>query len=463
VNAPRTISVVVLLAAAANARLAAQGTPDEAPPPTSVDSLSTAVEAAGTALDTTQVELSDRERRSRRNMAVWILESRLTAQARGYSTASEHVDGSDHGATAAGGWIRFRSGRWRENYAFRAGLYTSMRLVGDTAKGGTGILAPDQGNLITVAVLNGEAYWHDQVLTVGRQGLNLPLVNSADSRMIPQTFTAATGRGPIALGWSWVGGYLWRAKPRDADRFVSMAQLAGAPAGTERGMLTAGVRRAEEGRFTAGLFDFLVPDVHNIVYAEASFLPLPSGFFHFKAAGQFLDQRTVGAGLLPGSPSRTSYVSGRLSVSRARVMLSLAASSVADGGDVVTSYGTFPGYATSMVTSFTRAGESALHAEASYDFSGLGAPGLTLFTGLTKGGEARVPATGQALPAISEMEITADYRPTTGNLAGFWFRARGARTWQAGAAPDGFEIRLIGYYDIPIPWPPRTSPTGGNR
>lgn len=462
-TARRALVVLTVLAAAASTRLAAQGTPDEAPPPTSVDSLTTAVERAGAALDTTQVELSARERRSRRNMAVWILESRLTAQARGYSTASEHVDGSDHGATAAGGWLRFRSGRWRENFAFRAGLYTSMRLVGDTAKGATGILAPDQGNLITFAVLNGEAYWHNKVFTVGRQELNLPLVNSADSRMIPQTFTAATGRGPIALGWSWVGGYLWRAKPRDADRFVSMAQLAGVPAGTDRGMFAAGVRRTEEGRFTAGLFDYLVPDVHNIVYAEASFLHRPSGSFHFKAAGQLLDQRTVGAGLLPGSPYSTSYASGRLSVSLARLMVSLAASTVGSGGDVVTAYGTFPGYAKSMITSFTRAGESAVHVELSYDFSRLGAAGLTLFTGFTKGGDARVPATGAALPAISELEITADFRPTAGNLAGFWFRLRGARTWQAGAAPDGYEIRLIGYYDVHIPWPPRPSATGGSR
>ena len=392
-------------------------------------------------------------------MDVWLLESRLTMQLRGYGLVQERTSGSQPRAMAGGGWMRFRTGRWRDHFAARAALFLSLRVRGDTAHGSAGILAPDQGNLVSLAVLNAEAYWGQQVFTLGRQDLNLPLVNKNDTRMIPQTFQALMGRGRLVDDIDWVGGWLFRYKPRDADRFVPMSQ-ANAGVSATRGMAALGVRRTEGHRLSVGLFDYYVPDVHNIVYGEASHFIAPRPGTQLKLGLQLISERTVGAGLLPGSPFNTWFAAARLAASRSRFVGALALSKTGSGGEVVSPYGAFPGHTSTMTTDFTHAGERAVHLDLSYDLGTVGAYGLTAFTGFTRGTGGRDAIAATALPDRSEVEVTLDFKPDRGSLRDVWFRARLARTWQDGSAPDGYEVRLIGYYDVPIPWPP---PSGAPR
>ena len=445
--------VAVLLGAAVAHPLRAQGSPNEEPPPDSAAGLRSAFESE-LAIDTAQAALTAAQRRSGQSMSEWLLESRLTMQLRGYGLAQEKLSGSQPRGMAGGGWMRFRTGRWRDHVVARAALYLSMRVVGDTAHGGTGILAPDQSNLVSLAVLNAEAYTGQQVFTLGRQDLNLPLVNKADTRMIPQTFQALMGRGHLVKYVDWVGGWLFKYKPRDSDRFIPMSQ-ANPGVTASRGMAALGLRRAEGHRMTGGVFDYYVPDVHNLMYAEGSWFAEPAAGTQLKFGLQLVDQRSVGAGLSPGSPFSTRYLSTRIAGSRNRFVGALALSTTTSGGEVTSPYGLFPGHTSTMTTDFTRASESAWHLELSYDFGQAGAYGFTAFTGFTRGTGGRDVIAGTSLPDRSELEITLDYKPERGSFQDIWFRARLARTWQNGTAPDAYEFRLIGYYDVPLPWPPR--------
>jgi len=387
-------------------------------------------------------------------MSVWLLESRLTMQVRGYTLLQEKVSGAQPRALTSGGWMRFRTGRWRDAFAARAALYLSMRVVGDTAHGGTGILTPDQNNLASLAVLNADAFWGKQVFTLGRQDLDLPLVNKADTRMVPQTFEAVMGRGHVYRYVDWVGGWLFRYKPRDSDRFIALSQ-ANTGVTASRGMAALGLRRQEGHALAAGVFNYYVPDVHNVLFAEGSWGTELWPGKQLKIGLQVADQRTVGAGLLPGSPFDTRYVSARIAGSWSRFLAAVAASTTASGGEVTSPYGLFPGHTSVMTTDFTRAGETAQHVELSYHFRGLGVQGLTAFGGFTRGSGGRDVLANTALPDRSELEITLDFRPGHGAVKNLWVRARGSRLWQAGTAPDAYEFRLIGYYDVPLGWPPR--------
>ena len=444
-------AVALVLAAPA---LRAQSSPEEAPPPDSAGGLSTAIEA-NLAHDTTQAELTARERRSRRNMGVWLLESVLTAQLRTFIRDIDRFNGQTAGATAVGGWVRFRSGRWHDNFAFRAALYMSLRVHADPGNTGpTQILAPDDGNLVSLGVLNAEAYWKRNIFTVGAQDLNYPLVGKSDTRMIPRSFLSATGQGPLGGDWQWIGGYITRMKERDADRFVAMSRIADTSLRVNRGMIAAGVRRTGSNhRLTSGLFNYYVPDLHNMLYGEVSVIAARGANSQLGVDVQFNDQRTVGDGLLAGSPYDTRYFGARVSGSYNSWVFALAGSAVAEGGEIVAPYGLFPGYTSLMNNDFSRAGETGWAITGSKVLHHV-VNGLSVFVGYGRG-TGGLDASSATRPVRDMVEVTFDYRPTSGPLDGFWFRIRGMKAWQHGPLPNGHDLRIIGYYDIPIPWPPR--------
>jgi hypothetical protein len=446
---------VVLLFALRPVRLFAQGSPEDAPPPDSAAGLLSATEAE-MALDTTQVELSARERRSRKNMGVWLLESQLTAQVRTFARYQERVTGEEPRGWAAGGWVRFRSGRWHDWLAFRTGLYMSVRLIGDTAHGNTQILAPDQGNLVSIGALNGEAYWKDNVFTVGAQELNLPLVNKSDSRMIPRTFVAAMGRGPLPLArWEYVAGYIGRMKDRDGDRFQPMSQFAGVAA--NRGLLTLGARRGAAGdrHLTGGFFEYYMPDVQNYGFGEISLETAPGKTTQLKIAAQATDFRSVGS-LHPSGTFEAQHFTTRVAGSYRRIVAAVAASTTTGTTELVDPYGLFPSYTSLMGSDFTRSGESAFAVTGSYNLGDLVAPGLTVFLGYGHGSGGLDPLSSQRFWR-DLLEVTFDYRPPSGPMLGLWFRARGAHITQDGPNPDGYDLRVIGYWDVPLRWPPPSS------
>jgi outer membrane OprD family porin len=65
-----------------------------------------------------------------------------------------------------------------------------------------------------------------------------------------------------------------------------------------------------------------------------------------------------------------------------------------DGATILSRYGTWPGYLSLINKDFDRASETAWGVKITYDFKGLGLPGLTGFVWFAQGTGAIDPATG---------------------------------------------------------------------
>jgi hypothetical protein len=101
--------------------------------------------------------------------------------------------------------------------------------------------------------------------------------------------------------------------------------------------------------------------------------------------------------------------------------------------------------------SFNRADEDAWLVGASYDFSRVGAPGLSSFINYAEG---NTPDSGtNASPDQRELDITVDYRFQSAALSGLWLRARAAFVDEdddVAGASDVDDIRVILNYELPI-------------
>jgi hypothetical protein len=141
--------------------------------------------------ETGQTPLDESFTRSRDE---WVRETRrkawkdteFDAQIRSYSLDRDKYDGSESEAWALGGSLGFKTGYFRDRFALGATGYTSQRLHGPEDKDGL----YDGGD--------GQVEW--------RAGV----------------------------------GYIDEIKERNSDDFVSMATVAGAPEGVERGVYVAG-------------------------------------------------------------------------------------------------------------------------------------------------------------------------------------------------------------------------------
>jgi len=102
-------------------------------------------------------------------------------------------------------------------------------------------------------------------------------------------------------------------------------------------------------------------------------------------AAQYTDERSVGGGLLTGYGFRTDQLGVKTEASYAGAVLTLAYTRVGGGTDIQKPWSGNPGYTSAMVQSFDRAGEQAFLANASYDFSRLGAQGLTVYALYVRG------------------------------------------------------------------------------
>jgi hypothetical protein len=100
-----------------------------------------------------------------------------------------------------------------------------------------------------------------------------------------------------------------------------------------------------------------------------------------------------------------------------------------------------------MIFDFDRAREDAYRIGLSHNFTRIGFPGIGLVANYTEGRNA-VDADGQALPDSREIDITADFRPKSGLLKGFWLRVRYADAERGPAVADRRDLRLIVNYSL---------------
>jgi len=384
------------------------------------------------------------------DMSPFIHDARFSAQLRSFFFNREKFDGSHSEAWALGGSIGFKSGYLANRLAIGAVAYTSQPLYAPEDRDGTLLLQPGQDGYTVVGQVYGEIRLTDQIFgAFGRKAYNTPFINMNDVRMTPNTFEGVSLYGKAggtdgAPEWRFGGGYITKIKEQNSDEFVWMSQVAGAT--VDRGVTVAGAN-FDHGNFSIGAIDYYSADIINIFYTEARHMLSLAGARQLNLAAQFTDQRSTGDDLLTGQGFSTHQWGIKADLVLDAALLTLSYTDTADGADMRSPWGGYPGYTSVQVEDFNRAGESAVLLRASYDFSQLGAEGLSVYALWVNGSGVKAPAYND-----DEVDLNLQWTPKGGALRGMSFRLRYAQVMQQGGGdPNINDFRFIVNYDFPRP------------
>jgi hypothetical protein len=439
--------VAMVLLGAASRGWAQESIAQEEPPPASVEQSETPMERSFRLLPE-RPGLFPWLKEKIKDLPPFFRDTKLDVNLRTYYRNAEQFDGSRNEAWAGGGALSYRSGWLFDRLSVGAVLYTSQPLFAPEDRDGTALLKPGQDGYTVLGQLYARVKVFDELfLNLYRYTYDTPYLNRDDSRMTPKTFEGYTFQGSLGgtdggPGLRYGGGYVTKIKERNSDTFVWMSRAAGAM--VDRGVGVAGALFSY-GRFSIGAIDYYSDDIINIAYGEAKYVLPVSKDFGVLFAAQFTDQRSVGADLLKGFPFATNQFGAKTEMSYRNALLTLAYTKNATGADLQNPWSGYPGYTSVMIQSFKGAGENAFMVKGSYDFSRLGAQGLTVY-GLYVHGWGRVSP-----PNMNEVNADVQYRPEWSFLKGLWLRARYAFVQQyQGARNTGQEIRLIANYDFSL-------------
>src|SRR4029450_1511815 len=381
------------------------------------------------------------------SLPAFLRDTDIKVHFRTHSFNRNNPHDSKNEALATGGWISYQSGWLAETFAMGATLYGSAKLYGPEDRDGTLLLKPSQESYYVPGEAWGALKFQDYVMVKGyRQLVDQGYINPADNRMTPNTFQGVTvgGKG----GWmDYLGGYLWKIKPRNADEFISMSEQAGG-AGTDDGVGFGGVRLTPLPRLRLDFSNGYGVNTFNTFYGEGRYeIPIAEGW-KMRLGAQFTDQRAVGDAFVRTSEKdwSTQHGGGRVQLDYRDLQLTGAFSITADGNTIQTPWGSFPGYVAMIDQDFDRAREKAFLLGLAYDFSNLLNKGLSANMNIAWGIDAIDPITKRSAPNQTEYDLTVDYRPpfkVPAFLQGVWFRARGAILDREDARATGYQVRLI--------------------
>jgi len=378
--------------------------------------------------------------------------------ARTYYFTRDNFDGSRSQAWAAGGWMAFRSGLIGDLFGVHVAGYTSQPIFAPLDEGGTRLLAPPQNSIGVLGQIYGRIQIGDQEIRGGRQLVDTPLINPQDNRMVPNTFEAAT---VVSLPdkdrkYDYAVGYIWNMKQRDSNDFIPMSE---ALAGTDvlnRGTAFGMLRLRPVAGLSLAAMDYNVQDFVNTGFLQAEYdFRQPKGVPNWIIGANVVDQRTVGANLLAGSPFETYQASAKAQMFYAGWTLFVAGSVTGDGSKLFSPYGTKANYTDMQQVSFDNANEKAIGGSFAYDFGTVGLPGVSAGAWYTHGWDAINPGTNLGIPNRNELDLWIQYRPTEGPLKGFRLKTQYSNVWQRGNMRETQpEFRFIVDYTVLIRPPP---------
>jgi len=436
------LAAAALLPALARAQSAA---PDD---PATADASPSSTEQGQTPLDEAFVP---------RDRAAWIRETRrhgwndtaFDVQARTFYLDRDKYDDSQSTAWALGGSAGFKTGYFRERFAFGATGYTSQRLYGPDDKDGTLLLKPGQEGYTVLGEAYGEFLINDDTrLKLGRFGIDTPYVNRNDARMTPNTFQALTVQGVYggdggAPQWKFGAGYFDKIKERNADSFVSMARDAGAPSWVDRGVYTLGANYTRD-RLSAGAIYYHSNDIISIFYTEAKYAFPLGDTAKLNLALQYSDQDSAGDNLLRGDEFSARQWGGKLELGYKGALFTTGYTRASGGTNMQNPWSGYPGYTSVQVEDFNRNGEGAWLLRAAYNVQSV--KGLSFYALYVDGSDPDAPTDY----AKDEYNLNAQWTAAEGPLKGLMMRVRYAHVSQKGPqTSDLDDLRLLVYYDPP--------------
>ena len=386
----------------------------------------------------------------------WIRDSRRKAfkdtkwdiQARSYYLDRDKFDDSQSEAWALGGSVGFKTGYFRDRFAFGATGYTSQKLIGDEDKDGTSLLAPGQEGYTVLGEIYGEALlWEGARFTAGRKAFDTPYINRNDSRMTPNTFTAAVLQGISGGGdrpeWRYGFGYFDEIKEKNSEDFVSMSEDAGAPDGVDEGVWAGGVN-FKSGDFSIGAIEYWSSDIINIFYTEAKYTHQINDKAKMNFAAQYTDEESVGDELLTGSDFSADQWGVKAELAYGSALFTAAYTSTGNDTSMKAPWSGYPGYTSVQVDDFNRAGEDAWMLRAQYNFQSV--KGLSVYGLFVSGSDP----TGDTVYGEDEADFNLQWNVSDGPLKGLMLRLRYAMIDQNSPGTGELnDFRFMVYYDPP--------------
>jgi hypothetical protein len=358
---------------------------------------------------------------ARQGEAPFFRDTEIKLNNRSYWFAEDNFGEDKPEALTSGGLLSYQSGYLADFLQLNATLYTSQPLYAPADAGDTLNLTTDGDQITTLGQANARAKFLGQEITAGRELVRTPYINPEDDRMIPNTFEGivllpAAERDDPHLDY--IASYLWRFKPRNDIDFEPFTEPLGVS--EDEGVLINGVHY-RAANFNVGFVNYWIKDAMNTAYGEVDYtLPIgdasPDGPA-LRIGLNDIDQRSVGAELMPGSPFATHQASARLIASYRGLVVTGAVSRVGRDAQIQKPYGWSPAYTAMMISSFQRAGELGALVQVSYDFSRLGFNGLGFYAALGRGINAIIPGDGP-LPDRNEIDLRLEYEPHGGALEG---------------------------------------------
>jgi outer membrane porin, OprD family len=382
--------------------------------------------------------------------------SEVSLKLRNYYLNRSKPTSIDSYGWAQGGILSHKMGRVGGIFSMTTEYMGSYPLEAPDEHGGTLLLDKHQIQIDVFGVVNPRFSYAGQVLSTYRQRYNLPFVNEQDNRVLPNTFEGYTIAQPLtsSKNFQYIAGYIDSIKKRDTERFVSMSDAAGVTQ-ADRGMFVGGARYFPMPDLSIAGINYHVTDVMNIVYAESNYKFKICEDFEQVFSAQFAEQSSVGDDLLRGKDYSTGFWGVQSASSYEGFVFKVAATFNDETADIRSPYGSYPGYNSSIVEDFNRAGENAWQVGLSYDLAKVGLDGFKLSTAFIQGNDAISESTGGHLPNKAETDATLDYRVADGTLKGLWVRVRGAfiDDEKDGTTQD---LRAIVNYDIALFGPQKT-------
>lgn len=373
----------------------------------------------------------------------FIDESVYDLRPRTYYRYADFDNGRKAEAFTTGGSLRLKTGYFEDVAAIGVTGYTSQKLYGPESRSGTGLLQPGQDSYSVLGEASLDLQVQQVNATLGLQLLDLPYLNTNDTRMTPNSFEAYNvlynGFEKAQIG----AGYINQIRFRNSSSYVSMSERAGAPNSNE-GVFAAGFHYDVTDNFNVGVVNLYGVDTFNNFYLETNETRDVFGWFKTNIAFQFTSQDSVGNELV--GDFSTQHYGLKCINTFGQITAALAATYTSSGGNVRKPWGGSPSFNSIMISDFDRAEEHSVGASLSYDFDG---PYLDPFRFNMKWAYGDTPENGRnASSDQREVDFNLDYAPK--NYDKLKVRLRYARLDYMGA-DDGVDVsdfRIIINYAV---------------
>jgi len=378
----------------------------------------------------------------------FFAESRLSADLRTFGFDRSNGFLPDGDAWATGGQFRYQSGGLG-GFSLGAAWYNSTELDANGAP--VGLIKPDGDNINVWGEANikyrfSTTLLEDSELTLYRQKLSLPFINTEDARMLPSTHEGYMLQMSEALN-GLIVGHVTRFKARDDDEFRYLSDVAGAP-GSDDGATVLGGQIGFGENTTMGVANQYGWETFNTFYSEVSHSRRPSETFDYRLSAQYTNQQSVGDELI--GDFTTWQTALQVAAGWRGAVVRLAGSRTGDGARIRSPWGSTPSYLSIQRSDFDSAGERAVLLGLSYNPEYFTSLGWSSFFNVAHGWDRRLASENLELPDRTEYNWTLDYKPPEGMLRGLWLRFRWAHVDVEGDGGSVRDLRLILNYDLSL-------------